>query len=103
MTGLAVSVHIETTEGIRSGKPCLVGTRMTVADVVTMHLRLGQSLEEIAGTYGLSLASVYAAMSYYHDHREAIDRSIDEARAYADSMAERTPSKLAAKLAGERG
>jgi Protein of unknown function (DUF433) len=45
------SHHIEITPGIRSGKPRIAGTRITVADVATLYLRLGQSVEEIAGKY----------------------------------------------------
>jgi uncharacterized protein (DUF433 family) len=42
------------------------GTRIIiVADVVIMHLRLGQSVEKIAGQYDLDLADAYAAMAYY--------------------------------------
>jgi len=59
---------------VRSGKPRLASTRITVADVVLMNLRLDLSLEEIAATYDLPLAAVYAAMAYYHDHRDDIGR-----------------------------
>jgi uncharacterized protein (DUF433 family) len=68
--------YIDMTSDIRGGRPRLAGTRITVADLVLMHLRLGQSLEEIAGKYALPLAAVYAAMAYYHDHRAEIDRTI---------------------------
>lgn len=50
--------------GYRGGKPRIAGTRITVADVAIMHRRLGQSLEEIAGSYDLPLAAVYSAMAY---------------------------------------
>jgi uncharacterized protein (DUF433 family) len=68
-----IEEHIEINPGIRGGKPHLKGTRMAVADVILMHLRLGQSLEEIAGKYGLSLGALHAAMAYYYDHRTEID------------------------------
>ena len=54
-------------------------TRITVADMVLMHRRLGRALEEISGTYDLPLAAAYAAMAYYYDHRDEIDHSLDEA------------------------
>jgi len=38
--------HIEITPDVRGGRPHIAGTRITVADIVIMHLRLGQSLEE---------------------------------------------------------
>jgi uncharacterized protein (DUF433 family) len=37
---------------------------------------LGQSLEEVAAEYDLTLSEVYAAMSFYYDNKEAIDVSI---------------------------
>ncbi|HET7089164.1 MAG TPA: DUF433 domain-containing protein, partial [Anaerolineae bacterium] len=40
--------YIEIKADVRSGKPCVAGTRITVSDIVLMHFRLGQSLEEIA-------------------------------------------------------
>ena len=86
--------HIKITPGVRSGKPCIAGTRITVADVAIMYLRMGQSLEEIAGKYQLSLASVYAAMAFYYDHREEIDRRTAEAEAFAKADRLNHPSLL---------
>ncbi|MHC5729157.1 MAG: DUF433 domain-containing protein [Nostoc sp.] len=48
---IVLNQHIEITPGVRSGKPRIAGTRITVADVAIMYLRMGQSLEEIAGKY----------------------------------------------------
>ncbi|MGK7941346.1 MAG: DUF433 domain-containing protein [Crocosphaera sp.] len=56
------------------GKPHIIGTRMTVAAIAQMYLEMGQSLEEIAIKYDVSLAAVYGAMSYYYEHQEEIDR-----------------------------
>ena len=66
---VALDRYIETTPDIRGGRPHITGTRITVADIALMYLRLGQSLEEIAGRYDLPLASIYAAMAYYYDHQ----------------------------------
>ena len=90
--------HIELESNVRGGKPHLVGTRMTVADIVLMHLRLGQSLEEIAGRYDLSTSAVYAAMAYYYDHRDEIDRSIEEDETFAEAFRRNNISPLQAKL-----
>ena len=91
--------HIEATPGVRGGKPRIVGTRITVSDVALMHRRLGHSLEEIAGTYDLPLAAVYAAMAYYHDHRPEIDRTTEEDEAFVEAFRRNNPSLLQAKLA----
>jgi uncharacterized protein (DUF433 family) len=90
--------HIQTSPGARGGKPCLVGTRISVSDVVVMYLRLGLSLEEIAAKYELSLASVYAAMAYYHSNKEQIDKGIEEDEAFAQAFRENNPSLLQKKL-----
>ena len=55
---------------------------------------------EIATEYDLSLGEIYAALSYYHDHREEINRSIEEGNAFVEELKRKTPSKLAARLRG---
>jgi uncharacterized protein (DUF433 family) len=87
--------YIEVNPEIRSGKPCVVGTRITVADVAMMYLRMGQSLEEIAGKYQLSLAAVYTAMAFYFEHRPEIDQRTAESEAFAESQRIKQPSLLA--------
>ena len=93
-----MSDYIEATPGTRGGKPRISGTRITVADVVLMHRRLGRALEEIAGTYDLSLAAVYAAMAYYYDHKDDIDQSLDEEDALGEAFRKNNPSRLREKL-----
>ena len=78
--------YIEITPDIRGGKPRIAGRRITVADVAIAYLRLGQSLEEVAAEYELTLSEVYAAMSFYYDNKVAIDVSIDASEALADSL-----------------
>ena len=95
----SVDHHIETTPAVRGGKARIVGTRITVADVAVLHNRLGRSLEEIAGTYDLPMAAVYAAMSYYHDHRLEIDQAAQEDEAFVQAFRHDNPSLLQAKLA----
>lgn len=95
--------YIEISSDIRGGKPRLAGTRITVADIALMNLRLGQSLEEIAGKYDLPLAAVYTAMAYYHDHRAEIDRSIEDDIIFAEAFRQNNPSPLQEKLKALRG
>lgn len=94
--------YIEITDDVRSGKPCIAGTRLTVADVATMYLRMGQSLEEIAGKYQLSLAAVYAAMAFYFEHRQEIDRRTAEAEAFAEAECLKQSSLMQQKLSAAR-
>jgi uncharacterized protein (DUF433 family) len=93
-----MSDHIETSPGTRGGKPGIAGTRITVADIVLMHRRLGRALEEISGTYDLPLAAVYAAMAYYYDHKDEIDQSLDEEEGMAEAFKRNNPSRLREKL-----
>jgi uncharacterized protein (DUF433 family) len=94
--------YIEITPGVRSGKPRIAGTRITVADIATMYLRMGKSLEEIAGKYQLSLALVYAAMAFYYDHQEEIDQRTTAAEAFAEAERLKQPSLLQEKMKGMR-
>jgi uncharacterized protein (DUF433 family) len=57
--------HIDITPGIAGGKPRIAGHRITVQNIVVCHERLGRSADEIATEYDLSLADVYAALTYY--------------------------------------
>src|ERR1043165_1189659 len=100
---IALDKYIEQTPEVRGGRPRIAGTRITVDDIVMVHVRLGDALEDIAATYGLPLAAVYAAMAYYFDHREEIDRKIDEDDAYVEAARKSSPSKLQAKLKALRG
>ena len=93
-----MSTHIETTPGTRGGRPRISGTRITVDDVVLLHLRLGRSVEEVAGDYDLPLAGVHAALTYYYDHKAEIDGSIDEDRAFSEAFRKSNPSLLREKL-----
>jgi len=95
--------HIEVDPSIRGGKPGIAGTRIAVSDVVLMHLRLGQSLEQIAGHYGISLAALHAAMTYYYDHQAEIDQAMQEEDATFQELREATPSLLQAKLRALEG
>ena len=95
--------QIETSSDVRSGKPRISGTRITVEDIAVMHLKLGMSLIEIAGVYELSLAQVYAAMAYYFEHREDIDKRVEEEEALIQEYQRNHPSILQTKLEQLRG
>lgn len=95
---VALDRYIVTTPDIRGGKPHVAASRITVAEIVLMYLQLGQSLEEIAGRYDLSLASVYAAMAYYYNHQATINDTIAQDRAAAEAFRSNNASPLQAKL-----
>ena len=59
-----VSTLIEVRDGARSGKPCFVGTRITVYDVLE-YLAGGMTAEEIVGDFPeLTAAHVRAALQF---------------------------------------
>lgn len=98
MVQLVSKEHIEISPELRGGKPCIVGTRIAVADIAAMHLKMGQSLIEIAGKYNLTPASVYAAMAYYFDHRQEIDRRTITEDQQVEALKHSYPSRLQVKL-----
>ncbi|WP_283754102.1 DUF433 domain-containing protein [Roseofilum acuticapitatum] len=90
--------HIEITPGVCGGRPRITGHRITVADISILYTKMGYSLEEIASKYELSLASVYAAMAYYFDHRSEIEARLQEDRELVERLKSNHSSKLQLKL-----
>ena len=86
--------HIEATPDILGGKPRIAGRRIAVEDVVIWHERLGKSVDEIATEYDLTLADIYAALTYYYDHQSEVDQSIREGKEWIDQLRSEHPSKL---------
>jgi len=90
--------HIVSTPGYRGGRPRIAGTRITVEDIVIIHLRLGEPVEKIALDYQLRPGSVHAALAYYYDHQAEIDKKMAEDEAYVEEMKRKTPSLLKQRL-----
>jgi uncharacterized protein (DUF433 family) len=90
--------HIETTPGLVGGKPHITGRRITVQNIAIWHEYMGLSADEIAAEHELSLADVYAALAYYFDHREDIERQIAEDETFVETLRAQTPSRLQKKL-----
>jgi uncharacterized protein (DUF433 family) len=85
-THSTIANHIEQTPGVRSGKPRIRGTRVTVSDVV-LWTEQGMSADQIVSEFPqLGLADVYAALAYYHDNQNAIDREIQQSREFAEQL-----------------
>ena len=73
--------YISREEKTRGGRPIIKGTRTPVKSIVGYY-KLGLSVEEILeGLPHLTPAQVYEALSYYHDHREEMERDIQEGQA----------------------
>jgi uncharacterized protein (DUF433 family) len=93
--------HIEATPTVCGGKPRIAGTRIRVQDISIWHELHGWSADEIVDAYPhLTLADVYAALAYYHDHRADMHHDIEAGRTLAESLKKHYPSKLQQKLRG---
>jgi len=87
--------------GYCGGKPHILGHRIKVQHVAVRHERMGMTAEEIVATYPtLSLAAVYAALTYYHSHPAEIDADIEaDERLVAEMQAQADSSCLSQRLA----
>ena len=90
--------YITTSPTVRGGRPHIVGTRLTVADIALMYTRRHLTQEAIAEKYGLLLAAVYEALAYYYDHKGLIDQSIAEDEAFAHEFQRTHISPLQRKM-----
>jgi uncharacterized protein (DUF433 family) len=85
---------------VRGGRPFLLGTTITVADIAIGKIFHRQEPEEIAENYQLTLPQVYAALAYYYDHKAEIDASIQDRRRIAAEMKEKRVGSRHQPLSG---
>jgi uncharacterized protein (DUF433 family) len=92
--------HIVKTPGVMGGKPRIDGHRIRVSDIVVWHEKRGWSPDEIVDQFpGLTLADVYAALTYYFDHHAEIEDEFAREGNLVEKFKARYPSKLQRKLA----
>jgi uncharacterized protein (DUF433 family) len=77
MITLAIE-HIVSDPGKRGGKLYIAGKGITVQHIATLH-KLGWTVPDLIEEFELTAGQVYAALSYYADHQEEIDRAIRDA------------------------
>lgn len=96
-----IGEYIAVKPGFCGGKPHVLGHRIKVQHVAVWHERMGMSADEIVTTYPtLTLAQVYASLSYYHAHRSEIDADIKADEEFIADMKTRAgPSLLQQGLA----
>jgi uncharacterized protein (DUF433 family) len=88
------SRHIQLDPG---GNAVIAGTTMKVIELATEHRAWKLDAEALqAGHPYLSLAQVYAALSYYYDHQIEYDAEMD--RRDAEYQARRSATELPASL-----
>lgn len=74
---------------IRSGRPYILGTTLTVADIVTVKIYQLLDTDGIADYFDVSLQQVHAALAYYYEHKTDIDQDIRQRRELATEMREK--------------
>lgn len=85
--------HIVHDPGVLDGAPYIASRSVPVSQIVWWHQQ-GISPETLAGNYQLSPAEVHAALAYYYEHRDEIDREIEQAARARASGAETNPPAL---------
>jgi uncharacterized protein (DUF433 family) len=90
-------LHVRVDEG---GVAWIDDYDVKVIEVITDHIAYGYSPEEICLQYPhLSLAQVYGAFAYYHDHQEALDSEIERRYKEVEALREQaSPSPTRAEL-----
>ncbi len=100
MTTIQAIETIGTDPDIRSGRPYIVGTTVTVADVAIARLYHGLNAEGIADWYGLDLHQAYAALAYYYQHKAAIDDQVRAQIRRAEALKEQRVGAADSLLSG---
>ncbi|MDL1876023.1 DUF433 domain-containing protein, partial [Cytophagia bacterium CHB2] len=71
--------HISRRKDIHGGKPSVRDMNLSVRAIVIYVLRLGMTAEELAQSFpGLTLSQIHSALSYYYDHKQQIDKEIEQ-------------------------
>jgi uncharacterized protein (DUF433 family) len=64
---------------LRDGEAFIAGTQIKVRMLIRHHLGYGRGGEELQRNFPfLTLGQVYSALAYYHEHKDEIDRQIEE-------------------------
>ena len=81
-----IGTLIVSTPGICGGRPRIAGRRISVQQIAVLYQE-GLNPEEIAREYEfLTLAQVYAALTYYHANTEEIETYLRQEKAEYDRL-----------------
>lgn len=72
------AARIVRTEDVLHGEPRIEGRRLSVRRLKSLVEDHGRSAKEVATMHDLSVADVYAALTYYHEHREEMAKHEQE-------------------------
>ena len=83
MDSVVQNTYIVQDEDICDGQPRIAGSRVKVEQVAFEHRCLFHNPAEICQAHpGLTLAQVHAALSYYYDHRQEVDKVMRQSDKY---------------------
>lgn len=75
-TSVDIGTLITRVPHLRGGRPIIAGTGVSVRRIALLH-KSGNTPQEIADNWGyLSLAQVYAALTYYYANRDEIEADL---------------------------
>ena len=86
--------HIEIVESISGPKPRIAGTRIRVVDVVMAHQAGTSPAQMIEDWPRITEADIYAALSFYCDNREWLDREMAEEEGIEDWFRRSHPERV---------
>ena len=91
---LSIDNRIAIQEGILGGQPHIVNRRIRVKDIVQWYDLLNLNADEIAATYELELADVFAALAYYHLNRVVLQQIWAQDEKIVEELRNKMPSKV---------
>jgi uncharacterized protein (DUF433 family) len=85
---------------LAGGQPVVRGSRITVMDIAVRYELMGMSADKIVDEYPhLKLEQIHDALSYYYEHKSALDKKHKDDQTVLTQLKKQYPSKLRAKLA----
>jgi uncharacterized protein (DUF433 family) len=74
-----ISSHISKDPDVCGGRACIAGHRIRVMDIVVWYEFRKYSADEIVAMFpGITLGDVHAALMYYFDHPQEIQKEFSE-------------------------
>ncbi len=71
------------------GRPIIAGTRFKVLLLIQEHLAWGFTAEQLVRQHPeLDLAQAYAALAYYYEHQDEVDRELQRQEAEYERLRE---------------
>jgi uncharacterized protein (DUF433 family) len=93
-----ISAHISKNPDVCGGRACITGHRIRVMDIVVWYEFRKYSADEIVAMFpGITLGDVHAALMYYFDHPQEIQKEFSEDEEAMKTLSMQ-PSKLDSKL-----